>query len=97
MNALPPENRTVEEMQVGDIAYTTPWSVWEDGDHLLWIEEGGPAEDHAFGTADLRIRREELGFSAWPSVDHRRFFVATGKASPSFPVAELLEETDRDH
>lgn len=52
---------TVDQMQVGDEGYTTPWAMWVDLDRQCWIHPRYTIHPTPSGTVQLYVLRTAAG------------------------------------
>jgi hypothetical protein len=74
VSALLPENMeqvTIADMRPGEHGYTVPWSMWADNHRQLWLNPRYTWDEHAHGTASMRVERKADGFHVWPPPDYR--------------------------
>jgi len=75
--------KTLADMKVGDTDYTTPWGMWEDLSHRMWLNPNYDAEANPFGTVHMKVVHEAKGYHVWisSSDDEARY---TPEKAPSY-------------
>jgi len=82
---------TLDTMQIGDVAYVTPWTMYVDRERFCWLARSFPPGKTPGGTVEMRVERRSDGFHVWAVPGYRY----TPKGQPAdgeyLPVAELHE------
>jgi len=76
-------------MSVGDVAYTTPWTLKVDDDGECWIKTTATLTNEQCGTSCMRVERREDGLHVWPPNTER--YEPSGSVDPErcWRVAEV--------
>jgi hypothetical protein len=59
------EDPTIDNMTVGQVAYTMSWAMSVDSARRCWLNPRYPAFPEPGGTVKMRLQRRDDGFHVW--------------------------------
>lgn len=89
------EVRYISDMQDGDTAWASPWTLSIDHDDNCWLDPTAIVSDQRTNTSNMQILRDAGEYHVWPPADYRWFRGRRPQLITMIPVAGVHEDGDQ--